>query len=204
MVLVAVTGLFILRYGALVAVHRRGDAHCHVGRVNGYPSLGAAPRARHRAGVQPLDSRRTHIHVVVLHLLDDPRSRGRARDGAWETALPGARSVSYQAARADRRCGSCSSSSRQTQRRHSRAPGPPPYVGQSDPVRFSWNPKHWVWSMEEWHTVPVGWRGRFSIPRPDPAGVNMDPAAGPIAGLPVVTMMRFRRSRCLAPARSRT
>ena len=66
--------------------------------------------------------------------------------------------------------------------------GPPPYVGQSDPVRFSWNPKHWVWSMEEWHTVPVGWRGRFSIPRPDPAGVNMDPAAGPIAGLPVVTM----------------
>jgi disulfide bond formation protein DsbB len=66
--------------------------------------------------------------------------------------------------------------------------GPPPYVGQSDPVRFSWNPAHWVWSMEEWSPAPIGWRGRFSIPRPDPAGVNTDAAAGPIAGVPVVSM----------------
>jgi hypothetical protein len=66
--------------------------------------------------------------------------------------------------------------------------GPPPYVGQSDPVRFSWNPKHWVWSTEEWRPAPISWRGRYAIPRPDPAGVNTDPASGPIGALPVVTM----------------
>jgi disulfide bond formation protein DsbB len=66
--------------------------------------------------------------------------------------------------------------------------GPPPYVGQSDPVRFSWNPRHWVWSMEEWSPVPIGWRGRFSIPRPDPGAVSTDPAAGPMSGVPVLTM----------------
>src|SRR5215212_78257 len=60
--------------------------------------------------------------------------------------------------------------------------GPPPYVGQSDPVRFSWNPAHWVWSLEEWSPVPIGWRGRFSVARPDPDGVSTDPAAGPIEG----------------------
>ncbi len=66
--------------------------------------------------------------------------------------------------------------------------GPPPYVGQSDPVRFSWNPAHWVWSTDEWSPAPIGWRGRFSIPRPDTAGVNTDPAAGPLAGIRAVTM----------------
>jgi disulfide bond formation protein DsbB len=66
--------------------------------------------------------------------------------------------------------------------------GPPPYVGQSDPIRFSWNPAHWVWSLEEWRPAPVGWRGRFSIPRPEPGNVSTDTAAGPIRGLPVLTM----------------
>ncbi|EIE28573.1 hypothetical protein HP2RS_02109, partial [Helicobacter pylori] len=28
--------------------------------------------------------------------------------------------------------------------------GPFPYIGQSDPVRFSWNLKESVWSMENW------------------------------------------------------
>ncbi len=28
--------------------------------------------------------------------------------------------------------------------------GPPPYVGQSDPVRFSFNPRYSIWSLEEY------------------------------------------------------
>jgi len=32
--------------------------------------------------------------------------------------------------------------------------GPPPYMGQSDPVRFSFNPRNWVWSLEEWALHP--------------------------------------------------
>ena len=27
------------------------------------------------------------------------------------------------------------------------ATGPPPFMGQGDPVRFSFNPTHWVWSL---------------------------------------------------------
>ena len=66
--------------------------------------------------------------------------------------------------------------------------GPPPYVGQSDPVRFSWSPRHWVWSMDEWNPVPIGWRGRFSIAPPDVSGVVVNPAAGPLAGVPTLVM----------------
>jgi disulfide bond formation protein DsbB len=66
--------------------------------------------------------------------------------------------------------------------------GPPPYVGQSDPVRFSWNPRHWIWSMDEWKPAPIGWRGRFSVPLPDVSGVAVSPAAGPLAAVPAVAM----------------
>jgi disulfide bond formation protein DsbB len=66
--------------------------------------------------------------------------------------------------------------------------GPPPFVGQSDPVRFSWNPNHWVWSQDEWKPAPIGWRGRFSVPLPDVSGVAVNPAAGPLADLPAVAM----------------
>jgi disulfide bond formation protein DsbB len=66
--------------------------------------------------------------------------------------------------------------------------GPPPYVGQSDPVRFSWNPRHWVWSMDEWKPATIGWRGRFSIPLPDVSSAVVDPAAGPLAGVPTLVM----------------
>jgi disulfide bond formation protein DsbB len=58
--------------------------------------------------------------------------------------------------------------------------GPPPYVGQGDPVRFSFNPRHWVWSLDEYHSVPISLRGRWAIEKPDVTSV--DPA--PIAGLP--------------------
>lgn len=57
--------------------------------------------------------------------------------------------------------------------------GPPPYVGQSDPVRFSFNPAHWVWSLEEYAPAPFSMRGRFLVPRPDSSGLDPDPASGP-------------------------
>jgi disulfide bond formation protein DsbB len=60
--------------------------------------------------------------------------------------------------------------------------GPPPYMGQGDPVRFSFNPTHWVWSLEEWSPAPVSLRGRWSIDKPAPATLPGDASAGPIAG----------------------
>jgi len=62
--------------------------------------------------------------------------------------------------------------------------GPPPYMGQGDPVRFSFNPKHWVWSLEEWSAAPVSLRGRWAAEKPSVAAVSADPASGPLADLP--------------------
>jgi len=61
--------------------------------------------------------------------------------------------------------------------------GPPPFMGQSDPVRFSFAPKHWVWSLDEWSPAPVSLRGRWAIDKPHLDGLPSDPGAGPIAGL---------------------
>jgi disulfide bond formation protein DsbB len=64
--------------------------------------------------------------------------------------------------------------------------GPPPYMGQGDPVRFSFAPVHWVWSMEEWSPAPISLRGRWAIDRPNLAALPADPGSGPIASLPTV------------------
>jgi len=62
--------------------------------------------------------------------------------------------------------------------------GPPPYMGQGDPVRFSFNPRHWVWSLEEWSPdTPITWRGRWAVDKPTLEGVDAAAATGPIAGL---------------------
>jgi len=66
--------------------------------------------------------------------------------------------------------------------------GPPPYMGQGDPVRFSFNPKHWVWSLEEYSPAPVALRGRWNIEKPAVAGLPADPAAGPFGALPALTV----------------
>jgi disulfide bond formation protein DsbB len=61
--------------------------------------------------------------------------------------------------------------------------GPPPYMGQGDPIRFSFNPARWVWSLEEWSPkVPITWRGRWAVDKPTSAGLPTDPAAGPLSG----------------------
>ena len=62
--------------------------------------------------------------------------------------------------------------------------GPPPYMGQSDPVRFSFAPNHWVWSLDEWSPAPVSLRGRWSIAKPGANGLVADPGAGALADLP--------------------
>ncbi len=70
--------------------------------------------------------------------------------------------------------------------------GPPPYFGQGDPVRLSLDPRHWVWSREEAEGA-VSWRGAWTIPTPDPAVADPDPAHGPLAGLPVLPVRRWQR-----------
>jgi disulfide bond formation protein DsbB len=72
--------------------------------------------------------------------------------------------------------------------------GPPPFIGQADPVRFSFNPSRWVWSLEELGGR-VSLRGAWTIPAPDPAGApaDPDPAHGPLPGLPVLEVSRWER-----------
>ncbi len=60
--------------------------------------------------------------------------------------------------------------------------GPPPFMGQGDPVRFSFNPGHWVWSLEEYSPAPVSLRGRWSASKPDASKVDAEPSHGPLAG----------------------
>jgi hypothetical protein len=64
--------------------------------------------------------------------------------------------------------------------------GPPPFMGQADPVRFSLNPRHWVWMYNDELAGRISLRGSWTIPRPDPAALDVDPdpAAGPLAALP--------------------
>lgn len=69
--------------------------------------------------------------------------------------------------------------------------GPPPFLGQSDPVRFSFNPKHWVWSLEEWRSLPITWRGSWSVAPPDLSALDPDPGRGPLAGPPALQVRRW-------------
>ena len=68
--------------------------------------------------------------------------------------------------------------------------GPPPYIGQSDPIRFSFNPRHWVWSLEEWSPAPVSLRGRWSIEKPTVVSLPADPDSGPVGPLPELPVKR--------------
>jgi disulfide bond formation protein DsbB len=63
-------------------------------------------------------------------------------------------------------------------------------MGQGDPVRFSFNPANWVWSLEEWAPSPVSLRGRWAIEKPDVALASVDPSASPLANVPVLPAVR--------------
>jgi disulfide bond formation protein DsbB len=71
--------------------------------------------------------------------------------------------------------------------------GPPPWFGQGDPVRLSWNPKHWVWSFEELEPYTISLRGSWTIPTPDPASADPDPQHGPLAGLSGIAVSGWER-----------
>jgi disulfide bond formation protein DsbB len=67
--------------------------------------------------------------------------------------------------------------------------GPPPFMGQSDPIRFSFNPRHWHWSLEEWRPpLKVALRGRWAVRKPDVTAAAADPATGPLGVLPELTI----------------
>ena len=71
--------------------------------------------------------------------------------------------------------------------------GPPPFFGQGDPVRLSLNPRHWVWSFEELEPYYVSLRGSWTIPTPDPGAVDPDPGHGPLAGLQSIAVSGWER-----------
>jgi len=71
--------------------------------------------------------------------------------------------------------------------------GPPPFMGQGDPIRFSFNPRNWVWSLEEYSLSPVALRGRWAIAKPGLDGLAADPAAGPLGSLPALPVKATRR-----------
>lgn len=73
--------------------------------------------------------------------------------------------------------------------------GPPPFMGQADPVRFSLNPRHWVWMNRDELAGRVSLRGSWTIPRPDPVALDVDPepAGGPLADLPTLPAQDWGR-----------
>ena len=71
--------------------------------------------------------------------------------------------------------------------------GPPPFVGQGDPVRFSFNPRLWHWSMDEWGLSPVSLRGRWGAQKPGVAPIDADRRSGPFPDAPTVRVVDTRR-----------
>lgn len=71
--------------------------------------------------------------------------------------------------------------------------GPPPFMGQSDPVRFTFNPRHWVWSTGEWSAAAISLRGRWSIEKPSIASLPSDPAGSPLAKLPALALAQRKQ-----------
>jgi len=71
--------------------------------------------------------------------------------------------------------------------------GPPPFMGQADPLRFSLNPRRWVWLADDELRGRISLRGSWTIPVPDPAHVDAptDPALGPLAALPMLSVERW-------------
>jgi len=70
--------------------------------------------------------------------------------------------------------------------------GPPPFAGQSDPVRFSFNPRHWVWSLGEWRSARISLRGRWAVEPPGSYHLVTDPSAGPLGTVPILPVLGRR------------
>jgi len=70
--------------------------------------------------------------------------------------------------------------------------GPPPFLGQGDPLRFSPDPRRWVWSLDE-YSGRLSLRGSWTIPKPDAGDADPDPAHGPLANLPTLSASGWER-----------
>lgn len=81
--------------------------------------------------------------------------------------------------------------------------GPPPFMGQADPLRFSWNPSRWVWLADDELGGAITLRGSWNIPEPDPAFVEApaDPGAGPLAAVPTLSLSRWDSVAAPLPGR---
>ena len=71
--------------------------------------------------------------------------------------------------------------------------GPPPFIGQADPVRLSLDPRRWVWGGWEELEGRPSLRGAWTIPQPDPFAADPDPAHGPLSDLPQLPVQRWER-----------
>jgi hypothetical protein len=72
--------------------------------------------------------------------------------------------------------------------------GPPPFVGQGDPVRLSLDPNRWVWSLADLGGG-LSLRGSWSVPEPKPGDVvgDGDPETGPIVAPDTLPVRRWTR-----------
>jgi hypothetical protein len=70
--------------------------------------------------------------------------------------------------------------------------GPPPFIGQGDPIRLSLNPRRWLWSREE-ATGRLSLRGSWTFAPPDVAALDGDTAHGPLANLPALPVLGWTR-----------
>lgn len=72
--------------------------------------------------------------------------------------------------------------------------GPPPFMGQGDPIRMSLDPERWVWSMAELGGG-LSLRGSWTVPEPEPGDlvVDDDPETGPLVDLDTLPVSRWAR-----------
>jgi disulfide bond formation protein DsbB len=164
MILIALTGLFILRFGPRPR---------YVGLAVLISAHGLYMAARHSALRCALA-----LMGVLLVLMKDGEARGAVRDlgimgrSAMILFLVAVAGNVIQAFA---------------------AVGPPPFMGQGDPVRFSFSPRHWVWSLEEWAPAPISWRGRYGVEKPGLVGLGTDWRQGPIVGVQPLPVKRHLR-----------
>jgi len=191
MILIALTGLFILRFGprpryvglaVLISVHGlyMGARHSalHLGRDIGQGFSIEILGAHTYTWSAFIFWCALALMGVLLLLMKDDGARGAVRDpgrlgrGTMILFLVAVAANAFQAFA---------------------AVGPPPFMGQGDPIRCSFNPRHWVWSLEEWSPAPISWRGRYAIEKPDLVGLSTDWRQGPVAGVQPLPVKRGLR-----------
>ena len=188
MILIALTGLFILRYGprpryvglgVLIAAHGlyMGTRHSslHVWRDVGQGFAAEILGAHTYVWSAFIFWVAVVLMGLLLLVMQDGAARAERRDLGPLAKLAAAVFVLAVA-------GNVAQAFMST--------GPPPYMGQSDPIRLSADPRDWVWSVEEWQGASITWRGRYDVEKPSLAGLESDARKGPLAGLSGLAVKR--------------